>query len=57
MHLDIEPDDDNPTAVLSARDAGDDLLAEMRVAPSFKLNRSSAVAWVESGFARPDEPR
>jgi hypothetical protein len=23
------------------------------VAPSFKLNRSSAVAWAESGFARP----
>jgi hypothetical protein len=23
------------------------------VVPSFKLNRASAVAWVESGFARP----
>jgi len=23
------------------------------VAPSFQLNRSSAVAWVESGFAKP----
>ncbi|MBK9347628.1 MAG: hypothetical protein IPN06_15110 [Burkholderiales bacterium] len=53
VHLDIEPDDDSPTAVLSARDAGDDLLAEMRVAPSFKLNRSSAVAWVEGGFGKP----
>ena len=53
VHLDIAPDDDNPTAVLSARDAGDDLLAEMRVAPSFKLNRSSAVAWVEGGFGKP----
>ncbi len=54
VHLDIAPDDDNPTAVLSARDAGDDLLAEMRVAPSFKLNRSSAVAWVEGGFGKPE---
>ncbi len=53
--LDIVPDEENPTAVLSARDEGDDLLAEVRVAPSFKLNRSSAVAWVESGFARPGE--
>ena len=53
VHLDIEPDDDNPTAVLSARDAGDHLLAEVRVAPSFKLNRSSAVAWVEGGFGKP----
>jgi hypothetical protein len=53
VSLDIVPDDENPTAVLSARDEGDDLLAEVRVAPSFKLNRASAVAWVESGFARP----
>jgi len=53
--LDIVPDEDNPYATLSARDAGDELLAEVRVAPSFKLNRSSAVAWVEDGFARPGE--
>ena len=53
VYLDIEPDEDNPSAVLRARDAGDALLAEVRVAPSFKLNRSSAVAWVESGFVRP----
>jgi hypothetical protein len=53
VSLDIVPDDETPTAVLSARDEGDDLLAEVRVAPSFKLNRASAVAWVESGFARP----
>ena len=53
VYLDIEPDEDNPSAWLRARDAGDALLAEVRVAPSFKLNRSSAVAWVESGFVRP----
>ena len=53
VSLDIVPDEENPTAVLSARDEGDDLLAEVRVAPSFKLNRASAEAWVESGFARP----
>ena len=54
VYLDIEPDEDNPSAKLSARDEGDDLLAEVRVAPSFKLNRGSAVAWVEGGFGRPD---
>ena len=53
VYLDIEPDEDNPSAKLSARDDGDDLLAEVRVAPSFKLNRSSAVAWVEGGFGKP----
>ena len=50
--LDIVPDEDNPYAVLSAQDEGGETLAEVRVAASFKLNRSSAVAWVEGGFAR-----
>ena len=51
--LDIVPDEDNPYAMLSAKDEGDELLAEVRVAPSFKLSRSSAVAWAEGGFVRP----
>ncbi len=51
--LDITPDEDNPYATLSAKDEGDEVLAEVRVAPSFKLDRSSAVAWAEAGFARP----
>ncbi|MCM2340133.1 hypothetical protein [Rhodoferax sp.] len=51
--LDIVPDEDNPYAMLSARDEGDELLAEVRVAASFKLKRSSAVAWIEGGFAKP----
>jgi hypothetical protein len=51
--LDIVPDEDNPFAMLSARDEADELLAEVRVAPSFKLKRSSAVAWAEGGFAAP----
>ena len=53
--LDIVPDEDNPYAMLSAKDEGDELLAEVRVAASFKLNRSSAVAWVEGGFAKPGQ--
>lgn len=51
--LDIVPDDDNPSATLRAQDDAGDALAELRVAPSFQLNRSSAVAWVEGGFAKP----
>jgi hypothetical protein len=55
VSLDIMPDDDHPYALLSARDDGGDELAQVRVAPSFKLNRASAVAWAEGGFARPGE--
>lgn len=51
--LDITPDEDNPSAVLSAKDECDEVLAEVRVPPSFKLNRSSAVTWAEAGFTRP----
>ena len=53
VYLDIVPDEENPSAMLRAKDDGDDLLAEVRVAPSFKLNRSSAVAWAEGGFGKP----
>ena len=53
VYLDIEPDDDNPRATLTARDEGDDLLAQVKVSPAFKLSRASAVAWVESGYAKP----
>ena len=55
VSLDIVPDEEHPHALLSARDEGGELLAELRVAPSFKLNRASAVAWAESDFSRPAE--
>ena len=51
--LDIEPDEDAPSATLSALDAGGGLLARVAVSPGYKLNRASASAWVEGGFARP----
>jgi hypothetical protein len=51
VSLDIEPDEENPTATLRARDASGELLAEVRVAPSFKLTRASAAAWAEGGFS------
>ncbi|MEO6292674.1 MAG: hypothetical protein ABIO88_08640 [Burkholderiaceae bacterium] len=53
VQLDIEPDDEHPTALLTARDDGGNPLAQVRVAPSYKLNRTSAEAWAEGGFARP----
>ncbi|MGA8513367.1 MAG: hypothetical protein WB821_01175 [Burkholderiaceae bacterium] len=53
VSLDIVPDEDNPYALLSAHDATGDALAQVKVAPSFKLNRASAVAWVEADFSSP----
>jgi hypothetical protein len=49
--LDIEPDEENPTALLRALDAGGSVLAQVKVPPSFKLTRSSASAWAEAGFS------
>ncbi len=54
--LDVVPDEDNPHALLSAQDEDGQVLALVRVAASFKLNRSSATRWVENDFARPAEP-
>jgi hypothetical protein len=51
VSLDIEPDEEHPTATFRARDASGELLAEVRVAPSFKLTRASAAAWAEGGFS------
>ena len=51
--LDIVPDEENPYALLSAHDDTGELMAEVRVAPSFKLGRASAVAWAENGFGKP----
>ncbi len=49
--LDIEPDEDNPSALLRAFSAGGDPLAEVRVAPSFRLDRASAEAWAAAQFS------
>ena len=48
--LDIEPDEDNPSATLRATDAAGEVLAQVRVPPSFQLTRASASAWAEGGF-------
>lgn len=55
VSLDIVPDEEHPHAVLSAHDETGELLAEVRVPPSFTLNRASAVTWAENGFTKPGE--
>ena len=52
--LDIVPDEDDPYALLAARDAAGELLAEVRVGPDFKLSAASAGAWVADEFRQPD---
>jgi hypothetical protein len=49
--LDITPDEEQPSAVLRARDAAGELLGEASVSPGFKLTRASAGAWAEARFS------
>lgn len=54
--LDIEPDEDNPQASLSAfagESQNTEPLACVKVSPGYRLSRASAVAWIESGCQRP----
>ena len=51
--LDIVPDEDDPYALLAALDAAGDVLARVRVGPGFKLNSTSASAWVDAEFRKP----
>ena len=53
VRLDIVPDDEHPYATLTALDDGGDLLAQVRVPPSHKLNRANATAWAEQGYPKP----
>ena len=53
VSLDIVPDEDDPYALLTAHDGDGIRLAQVRVAPTFKLSRESATAWVENDFRRP----
>ncbi len=50
---DIIPDDDNPSATLTAVNELGELLAEAKVSPAFKLTRAIAADWVAQGFAKP----
>lgn len=51
--LDIVPDEDDAYALLSARDESGDELAQVRVAPAFRLTAASAEAWIDGGFQKP----
>ena len=53
MTLDILPDDDNPSTMLSAFDALGTELARVPVPPNFKLDASIASAWIANGFRKP----
>jgi hypothetical protein len=53
VRLDITPDEDQPSARLSAAAEGGDELAAVAVSPGFKLTRASAEAWIAADFARP----
>jgi hypothetical protein len=53
VNLDIVPDEDNAYALLSAHNALGEQLAEVRVAPTFKLSSASAEAWIEGGYLKP----
>ena len=53
IKLDIVPDEDDPYALLSASDEFGEQLAQVRVAPSFKLNMQSATEWIANDFRKP----
>jgi hypothetical protein len=51
--LDITPDDDDPSAVLTATDRdAQQQLGRAPVSPGFKLTRDSALAWIEGGYRK-----
>ena len=53
ISLDIVPDEDDPHALLSAHESDGTPLAKVKVRPDFKLNSTSARAWIESRFSKP----
>lgn len=51
--LEIVADEDDPHALLRAHDANNDVLAQVRVEPGYKLSRASASAWIADDFRKP----
>ena len=51
--LDIVPDDDDPSASLTATDESGASLGRSQVPPNFRLTPASAAAWIERGFTTP----
>ncbi|MDD5297560.1 MAG: hypothetical protein PHU46_11670 [Rhodocyclaceae bacterium] len=52
--LDIVGDEDDPHALLGARNADGEELARVRAPVGFTLNQASARAWIENDFRKPD---
>ena len=55
--LDIMGDESDTYALLTARDAADEQLAQVRVPASFKLSKASATVWINNDFHRPGSAR
>ena len=51
--LDIVPDEDDAYALLTAFEPYGEQLAQVRVAPTFKLTVASAEAWIAGGYRKP----
>ena len=51
--LDIVADEDDPHALLAARDEHGASLAQVRVDAGFRLNSASALTWIENDFRKP----
>lgn len=52
VKLDIVPDEDEPYAVLSAYDESGEQLAQVHVAPTYKLSVQRASEWASGGFGK-----
>ncbi|WP_437911030.1 hypothetical protein [Sorangium sp. So ce327] len=53
VDLDIVPDEDDPHAILTGRDAAGETVRRSRVPPDFKLTAESARTWLEEGVPEP----
>lgn len=53
--LDIEPDEENPTATLTATAADGSQLAKVQTCPDHNLTRVSAQRWADAGYPRLSE--
>jgi hypothetical protein len=51
--LDIVPDEYEPYALLTATDTMGEQVAQVRVAPTFKLSPATALAWIGNEFRAP----
>ncbi len=54
VSLDIVADEDDPYALLSAHDLDGQHIAQVKVGASFKFNATTAHAWVEADYRKPD---